>query len=179
MKREDITPELLRKLLKYEPETGRLYWLVREEDICPIYKYRNIFNKRYAGKEAFSKTSDGYIQGTAFGFRFFAHRVAWAMHYGEWPKCQIDHINGNQSDNRIVNLRDVSYSENCKNRRLISTNKTGAMGVYWDDRHQKWGARLMSNYTTIKLGLFNEKKDAISARKKAEIKYGFHPNHGR
>lgn len=44
------------------------------------------------------------------------HRVAWFLYYGKWPEKCIDHINGDRSDNRIENLRDVSHSENSLNK---------------------------------------------------------------
>lgn len=159
--RADITPELLRQLFLYDPETGLLAW------------------KKNPSKEAL-KTVDnrGYKVGGVLGMHFQAHRVVWAMHYGEWPN-KIDHINGDRLDNRIVNLRNVDFRENARNRQLSSSNKSGHYGVVWLPDLNKWRAMIGVDKKRISLGLYEKKEDAISARADANKKYGFHPNHGR
>lgn len=73
-----------------------------------------------------------YVYLTVDEQRYKAHRVAWALHYGEWPKGAIDHINGDGADNRIANLRDVDTRTNQQNqRRAKSNNSTGWLGVYF------------------------------------------------
>src|SRR3546814_1788886 len=77
------------------------------------------FNNKHAGKPALVAPSRaGHLCGHVKGIPLLAHRVAWAIHYGEWPNGQIDHINGDPSDNRIANLRDVSALENARNAKL-------------------------------------------------------------
>jgi hypothetical protein len=137
------------------------------------------WNDRFAGKEAFSKLNSGYLQSHILGSRYLAHRVVWLLHYGKWPTGHLDHINGIRSDNRAVNLREVSYAENSKNHRPHKTNTSGVMGVVWHKRDKKWQAGIMVSGKTIHLGQFTEKADAVSARKQAEKDYGFHENHGR
>lgn len=52
------------------------------------------------------------------------------MLFGKIPNgCQIDHINGDRSDNRPDNLRIVTHAENGRNQCLRKTNTTGKMGV--------------------------------------------------
>ena len=184
MNRDDITPELLRKILRYNPETGKLFWLKRTADMFESGKLSaqhrcNVWNGNYAGKEAFSINGKGYIDGKIFNISFNAHRVAWALFYGEWPKEQIDHIDGNRTNNKISNLRAVSQAENSKNVKLTEANTSGTVGVYWYKRKNKWCAEIVCDYKKIRLGYFDEIQDAIAARKQAEKKYGFHPNHGR
>ena len=186
MAKQDLTtPEEIRKLLKYAPDTGKLYWRARTPDIfnadkCSAERACATWNTRYAGKEAFTGVNrDGYRQGRIFSRYFKAHRVAWAIYYGEWPVDQLDHINGVKDDNRIENLRSVSNSENLKNQKLRSSNTSGHMGVTWRPKALKWTAQITINNRQVYLGVFTKKDDAIAARKAAEIKYGYHPNHGR
>jgi len=90
------------------------------------------------------------------------HRLIWFIHYGELPNFTIDHINGNRSDNRIVNLRDVTVQENNKNRKKKST------GVFFNKNRSKWQSYICSNNKTTYLGIFDKKEDAIKARLIAE-----------
>lgn len=102
------------------------------------------------------------------------------MHNGTIPDgYQVDHINGIRSDNRIENLRIVKNSENSKNQKRKSTNKSGMTGVSWDTQTQRWRAHITVNGKMISLGRYIHKLDALTARKNAEIKYNFHENHGR
>src|SRR5260221_8009897 len=57
-----------------------------------------------------------------------AHRLAWFMTYGRWPEKQIDHINGNRSDNRIANLREANKAQNNRNNIISKNNKSGYNG---------------------------------------------------
>ena len=162
----------LRQRLRYEPETGKLYW--REFAGC-----ERRWNSRYAGTEAFTATNGkGYRMGRIDGAAYQAHRVAWAMHYGSDPEGQIDHINHNRQDNRADNLRDVASGINQKNMSRPRTNTSGVVGVYWYARHAKWMASIKAEGTLIYLGYFADKADAVAARKAAEARYGFHVNHG-
>lgn len=172
---------LLLKLLRYEPETGELFWLERTPDIFPSQKNAlrtcAAFNTRFAGKLATgSPDSYGYLQIKILGRLVLLHRLVWKMVTGYEPD-EIDHINGRRSDNRFSNLRPASHAENCKNRAVESRNKSGVSGVTWQSG--KWRARMKVDGRDITLGSFAEKDDAIRARKSAEREYGFHPNHGR
>lgn len=185
MPKMKISPELLSTLLRYEPETGRLFWKERTPDAFVSGKQscENIcaaWNGRLAGKEAFNSINGcGYRCSSIFGVGYRASRVVWAMETGTWPKDQIDHINGMRSDDRFVNLREVSNQENSRNQKLRCTNKSGVAGVGWCKKMKKWTAKIMVDSKQIHLGMFWEKKDAISARNAAEIEHGFHPSHGR
>lgn len=108
-----------------------------------------------------------------------AHRIAWLLHYGSWPNGEIDHINGDTSDNRIANLRDVSHQENQKNQKLRSTNKTGITGVRPHKYHNQWAAEITVDGKNKYLGLYPHLFEAACARKSAERRHGYHINHGR
>ena len=122
MPQKELPPvELLRKLLTYDPETGIFVWNPRgPSDFIgsaghgAAWKAAN-WNAQRAGKRAFSLRADGYLAAHFLGAMYRAHRIAWAMHYGEEPSGKIDHINGDRTDNRIVNLRVVSDTGNARN----------------------------------------------------------------
>jgi len=101
--------------------------------------------------------------------------VAWLLVKGEWPKHNIDHRNGNGIDNRIENLRDVPQRQNNKNKRpKVATEKQ--WGVRFNQG--QWQAQIRVDGVVRYLGGFRERHDAIAARKRAEVIYGFDANHG-
>lgn len=180
------TPTELRQLLDYNPETGKLFWKERPVEMfaqrgrVPREQGAKMWNNRWAGREAFTATGTaGYKVGALNFVNSSAHRVIWALHYGEWPKEQIDHINGIRDDNRISNLREVSDAENKKNTKRRADNKSGQQGVSWYSKIQKWSAEIKVDGRKLRLGQFSALPDAIAARKLAEKKYGYHENHGR
>jgi hypothetical protein len=84
------SPDVLRQLIRYEPETGRLFWKERVAE----NRHGKTWNARHAGKEAFIQANaGGYKSGAIFDIRVSAHRVGWAMFTGEWPAGDIDNIN--------------------------------------------------------------------------------------
>jgi hypothetical protein len=175
--------DLICKLLRYEPETGRFFWLSRTPDMFGVSKFSKehicaLWNAQNAEKQAGTINSAGYrsIQVPGFGLRL-AHRLAWLIVHGEWPDI-IDHISGDSLDNRIANLRSVSRALNQRNQRLQIRNKSGFPGV-WLDTRGRWRAHgtLLGKYVYI--GSFADKDDAIRARATWAEANGFHDNHGR
>lgn len=174
----------LLKLLRYESETGRLFW--RERSVSLFHDGAQtaahnaaIWNGRNAGKEAFvTVLPHGHRYAGFHGRKLLAHRVIWKMVFGEEPNI-IDHINGDPGDNRLENLRNVSQVENGGNSKLRKNNTSGVMGVAWESRRNKWLARIHINYRNRHVGYFDTFDEAVAARKAAEAKFGFHPNHGR
>lgn len=173
----DIEPKVLCELLRYEPETGKLFWRERPLKFFSSESNCKSWNTKNAGKEALIGNNKGHLGGCIFGKRYKTHRVIWAMFYGEWPIHHVDHINGIRDDNRIENLRDVPHLDNSRNQKMPCTNTSGCVGVR--QVGNKWTSRIMCDQKTIHLGTFEYVDDAISARKNAEIQYGFHENHGR
>ena len=146
------TQETLRQLLRYDMNTGKLYWLPRPSNPR--------FTSRWAGTEAFTTVERGYKQGRIFNQLYYAHRIIWRMTYDETPE-DIDHINGNRSDNRLENLRNVSRSENLRNRRLSKNNNSGFHSV----RYTNWGAwqaYIGFENRSICLGSFKTKQEALN-----------------
>lgn len=169
-------PAILPLLLHYEPETGRLFWKIRAPDLYPAdgehsAEYRaKRWNSRRAGKQAFTHVrEDGYRYGSVMGYTVAAHRIILAMAEGKWPD-QVDHINGDRTDDRLCNLRSVTRSENMRN--LSCRNPSGAIGVYRYRDGVRW-------YASMHLGVFDTFEEARAAREKAQRDLGYHPNHGR
>tara|TARA_R100001244_G_C5089428_1_gene116025 strand:- start:21 stop:518 length:498 start_codon:yes stop_codon:yes gene_type:complete len=162
-----ITQKQLKELLHYNPDTGIFTNRVRRSQSSKI------------GDVAGCNSADGYLAIKISGKKYKGHRLAWLYVSGELPLNQIDHINGITSDNRIVNLRNVSHAENCKNQKLRNTNTSGITGVGWHKGNKKWLSKICVDDKIIHLGVFIDKFEAICARKSASNKYGFHQNHGR
>lgn len=161
------TPEQIRQLVSYEPETGLLFWKPRDTSwFNGKLRPTNVWNTRYAGKQALSYISTyGYYCGAVLNYQLLAHRVVWAWHYGEWPILEIDHINRNRLDNRIENLRDVSHSENERNKSLSIRSKTGETGVY-RTRSGRYSANYVSHLKKLQIGTYATIAEAAEARAK-------------
>lgn len=175
--------EALLSVLRYEAETGRLFWLPR--DISQFAGAKRpemsmlLWNAKNADKQALTTLSpDGYYYGSVFAHPRVAHRVIWIMVTGEVPEA-IDHINGVRTDNRFANLRAATPLENAKNLARPVLNKTGVMGVHWDAERSRYAATIRKDGKTIFLGRFTLLREAELARKAAERECGYHPNHGR
>ena len=137
-----------------------------------------------AGAIATSRNSDGYlvVSFTREGRRvhYLAHRMAWLLHTGEDPgDMQIDHIDGRRDQNIFSNLRLVDNQGNSMNRGKPSNNTSGVMGVYWNKTDKKWRVQISDRGEREGLGGFDDKFEAICARKSAENRIGYHENHGK
>jgi hypothetical protein len=124
-----------------------------------------------AGTIAGTLDARGYIKIQIDGKYYSAHRLIFFMMTGHWPEGEIDHINGDRSDNRWRNLREATPAENSRNRRTTARNTSGVPGVYWDAASGKWRAQIQVNRKKINLGYFTEFEDAVAARRAAEVKY--------
>lgn len=169
--------DLLRQLFRYNPNSGSFTWQERPREMFNCDARWKGWNKRCAGKEAGVMDPIGYRKVTLFGRQWLAHRLIWKIVTGTEPDC-IDHINGDRGDNRFANLRDASFRENARNISIQSRSKSGCNGVVWVNG--KWLAQIRDNDRNyVRLGWFENLHEAVSARKAAERKYGFHPNHGK
>ena len=167
-----LTVQELRSRVAYNSESGEFTWL--HCDTC-----RASWNSRFSGKKALcAPHSNGYLFGAIADRKMFAHRVAWAMHYGCWPDGEIDHVNHDKTDNRIANLRVVQRTQNAMNLSKSKRNSSGVTGVFKHTQTMRWQAQIRINRKSIHLGSFESFDDAIAARRKAEKQHGFHENHG-
>lgn len=152
MAKTNLTPERLRELLHYDPETG-------------------IFTRRDSGVVAGGIEVSGRITVGIDGKRFYAYRLAWLYMCGYWPTEDIDHIDGNKRNDRIGNLREATKSQNAQNLSKRKKNKHGLVGVCWDRSRQKWKASIIVNGKTINAGRFPTPELAHAAYCAAKAKY--------
>ena len=154
----------LRALLNYHPLTGVLTWRA---------------SGREAGWVASIDKARYYRHMVRVDARaFISARLIWCWVTGGWPTDEIDHINGVSTDNRATNLREVTGAENHRNMKQYKNNTSGVVGAFLH-RNGRWRAYISINRVRKHLGYFDTKEEAIVARKEAEMRYAFHPNHGR
>lgn len=159
----------LDKLFSYNPETGQL-----------MRKVGGVFK---VTANPHKKTK--YIWVTVDRVTYAAHRICWKLyHRKDIPhSLEIDHINGNPSDNRIQNLRLVTMSENMRNKKRYGSNTSGIVGVALrSDMREgtaRWRAQINIDGKSIKIGSFKTQEEAITARREAEMRFGFSDGHGR
>jgi hypothetical protein len=146
----------LREALSYDPLNGEFTW--REG------------RGRSVGAPAGTLLhSSGHIVIELDGIKYLAHRLAWLLTYDEWPECLLDHIDRQPANNRIVNLRKASFSENAANSRLRIDNTSGSRGVSWHRQRGKWRAEMQVRGVRVHLGLFSTLSEAERTYRKAQI----------
>lgn len=146
----DVDAATVRELLSYDPTTG-------------ILKWRKSKGRAPAGSIAGSLGQDGYLRIGINRRIYKAHRLIWLLMYREWPGIEVDHINGNPTDNRLVNLRNAGRSANRQNLRgPTSISATGLLGVYPNrgSRRNPYRFQIRLNGKAIHLGSFHTKEDA-------------------
>ncbi len=151
-----LTAERAREVLSYDRATGMLAW----KNNRPGCK---------AGATAGTVNCEGYVQIEIDLVIHKAHRLAWLIETGDWPRGQIDHINRQRADNRFANLRDATPLDNSRNRSPSPGNKSGVVGVAASG--SKWTAYIGVNNRTLHLGRFTELSEAVAARRDAERIY--------
>ena len=125
--------------------------------------------RKLAGKLAGAVELHGYRQVLVGRKYFKVHRIIWFMAHGRWPK-ELDHINGDRSDNRLKNLRKVTRFQNVANSKLRSTNRSGVKGAWWDKERGKWMSQIEHRGYTTSLGRFETKEAAHAAYRKAALR---------
>ena len=149
----------LREKLAYDALTGIFTWKKRASS--------RVLAGAVAG--SFEKCS-GYIVLKINGCLYKAHRLAWLYVNGKWPEQLIDHINGQKSDNRICNLRDVSHKGNlCNQTRPHKNGSSGFLGVTCTGK--KYVAQIRINGELQKLGTFESGEIAYAAYVEAKRKF--------
>lgn len=148
----DLPVDYLAQLLRYDPQTGALSWIVPRR------------GPQRPSREAGSKRKDGYVIVSIDNRRYFAHRIAYALHYQKPPDGFIDHINGDPGDNRIENLRLVDSWGNQQNRRCHRNGKTPGT---FQGRNGSWIARIGIENRSLHLGTFATEAEAQQAYERA------------
>lgn len=169
---EKILPDadVLRKHLRYERSTGKLFWHSRPLSDFRLPAWGRYWNRRWAGKEAGSITDFGHYTVGLFGGTYKAHRIIWKMVTGKEPPPVLDHRDKNPANNKWGNIRAATFGENFVNRSVVWC-KAGHSGIR--KRTYGWEARIHKDKKCIQIGTFKTKSLAIAARKKAEAElYG-------
>ena len=136
-----------------------------------------LFNADVAGSVVGVGWYNGYKAISIKGQSYLLHRIIWKMVHGTEP-VEVDHIDGDTSNNRVENLRSASDGENKRNIRLSSANKSGQMGVRLAESG-RYTAGIGNNGNNLHLGTFDTFEEAKQVRKAAEAKLSYHKNHGR
>lgn len=152
--KDKIPAEIVHQRLNYNATTGLLFW-------------KSSPRTGFAGKIAGNKRKDGYIQIRINGQCCLAHRLAFVCMTGRWPELGLDHINGDTSDNRWVNLREADSDQNHWNMKIFSNNTSGYRGVTLHRKTGKWVAEIWHKRKKYHLGLFPTKESASQAHELA------------
>lgn len=152
--KEKVNAIRLRELFSYCPESGT-------------------FARRKSGKCVGYKKNNGYIAFTVDSTKYFSHRLAWLYVHGVWPSADIDHIDGDRSNNKIANLRDVTRSTNLQNMRAAKSNNksTGLLGSYLIKQTGRYTSRIQVNKADVYLGVFDTAEDAHIAYMQAKKRF--------
>ena len=162
-----LTQEELRNWLSYDPETGIFRWIRKPS--------RSIVVGQMAGHP----DDAGYVRIKLNKKSYLAHRLAWLYMTGEWPERLVDHRDCTPINNRWKNLRQADDGQNSHNQRARRNNRSGAKGISWIPRLEKWRARITVDCKERHLGVYECIEDAIKATIAARCElHGEFANHG-
>jgi hypothetical protein len=156
-----LTKDEASQRLSYDETTGIFVWLRRAAQPHENAAKVATWNTMYAGKVAGVKTH-GYVRISVNDTKYYAHRLAWLIHYGEWPSGIIDHIDCNGQNNSIANLRDVTKVENGRNLRAPRKSRSGIPGVY-QMASGKFRSQRKVGSKVVHLGVFGSAEEARAA----------------
>lgn len=165
-----LTADRVRSLLDYDAACGTLTWREREVRETTARTDRT-WNARYAGKVAGASHNAGYVRLSIDGGQYLAHRLIWLIATGVWPSVEVDHINGDRSDNRWVNLRLATASQNKMNSATRAGTITGLRGVRRSCGKDRYQSKITINGRTIYLGAFGTPTEARAAYEAAARTY--------
>lgn len=145
------------------------YWFTVDSDTgIVLWKNKPHKSRVVIGTEAGTTFQTGYKKVMLLGKNYLLHRIAFFLYHGYIPE-QIDHINGNRSDNRKCNLRQANFAQNAQNRRLTTNNKTGYKGV--SKSKNRYRATISYNKKFKHLGYFDTIEEAAKVYEKACEKF--------
>jgi hypothetical protein len=157
----DLTPEFLRSILSYDEETGLLHWRVR----------RGRFRAgEIAGRVRAGEAGKLYVFIEICDRAFRGARIVWVIKTGAWPDFEVDHKDGDGTNNRWANLRPATREQQTRNMKLSKRNTSGRKGVSWDAGRGMWKAYIRAGGPMINLGRYPTKEEAIEARREAEAR---------
>lgn len=188
----ELTQDIVRELLDYDPETGLLFWKRRNvrwfrDGKKTAEQAMNTWNAQNAGKRAFTdQNKDGYLRGSikvkGKAIKTTAHRIIYLWYHGVMPDV-IDHKNHIRNDNKILNLTNTDTTGNSRNLSKTKKNTSGFVGVserkIGGRSNGKWRSFVTIKRKTIFLGESSSIEEAIEKRNIALREYNFHANHGK
>lgn len=152
-----LTAEYLRDIMSYDPDTGILRWA------------KKTTKRVVVGEASGHPDKDGYLAVMIYYKVYRSHRLAWLWMTGEWPKHQIDHINGIPADNRWCNLREATEGQNMANKR--GYNSLGLKGIWRHRTTGKYWAQVMSKGIKYKRGPFDTPEEAHQAYRELALQH--------
>lgn len=163
----ELTQAELIAVLRYEPDTGHFYWIKRVNNRCKMdvpagTVFNDMLNK---------KGKDGKLYKPHFNIgirinkkRYYAHRLAFLYMTGTFPINIVDHINGDSTDNRFENMRDVSNTINSQNVcEPRGNNKSGYLGVCFNKTTGMYWANINVNGKYKRIGSYETAERAADA----------------
>ena len=155
----------LKTLLHYDPPTG-------------VFRWRHTPKRGMQPWDKAGAPNKGYLSIRIGGKGYLAHRLAWMYVTGEFPTLQIDHIDGEKTNNAWNNLRLATNKQNAENTKLSSKNTSGYRGVTFRKEYGKYEANVKHNQKRFYLGSFATAEEAAEAarNKRAEL---FSHDYGR
>ncbi len=160
----ELTQKRLRELLHYDPLTGEFRWRIKTAQHVKV------------GTIAGSVQSTGYRQirvkvdgAVGNGRLYCASRLAWLYTHSHWPKAELDHIDGNKSNDQLANLREATRLQNMGNIKRANNNTSGFKGVFWRNDSRRWRATCSANGKRRSLGSFDTAEEAYAAYCSAAI----------
>lgn len=157
-----ITHSLLKQRLQYDPIKGQFTW----NAIPNAVHHQKIWNARFAGTIAGSIDKAGYTRIKIGGSSEAAHRLAWLWMTGKEPSDEIDHKDGDRSNNRFDNLREATRAQNCHNKKA-KAGSSEFKGVYFNKQSKKWIANITINRVRHYLKSWKTEEAAHAAYREA------------
>lgn len=158
-----LSQEYVKECFDYSATLGILSWRYR-----PIHHFENQhrcnnWNSRWVGKEAGQvHKATGYRTVSLSGWTYKAHLLMWVHYHGYWPIADVDHDDLDRTNNRIVNFREATRSNNIANRYKQSNNKSGYKGVTWNKNANKWLAQIQVRGEYKYLGVYSDLSEAVA-----------------
>lgn len=161
------TQSELQEYLSYEPITGELTWIKKAGKSTVL------------GSRAGSLSKSGYRRLTFNGKSYQEHHVIWCMIHGQFPDHQIDHEDQDRSNNASYNLREVTKSENARNRARRSNTMVDEAGIWFCKKRKRYIAEITFEGKKVYQKSFTDIDEAIEQRAAKAKELGFHDNHGK